>query len=57
MLKDGKLYIVVDRQESLINGNEALDPHADFIVIPKDKLPDGIAGEGIIEIVTNIQAK
>lgn len=57
MLKDGKLYIVVDRQESLINGNEALDPHADFIVIPKDKLPDGIAGEGTIEIVTNIQAK
>lgn len=52
-VKDGQLYIVVDRAEGLME-KDAIDPHADFIVIPKDKLPEGVASEGRIRIVNDI---
>ncbi|MGM9665561.1 MAG: hypothetical protein ACI3XX_03375 [Eubacteriales bacterium] len=53
-LKDGQLYIVVDRSESFLDALDVVDPHADFIVIPKDKLPEGVASEGRIRIVNDI---
>ena len=53
-VKDGQLYIVVDRAEGLME-SDALDPHADFIVIPKEKLPEGVASEGTIKVINSIQ--
>ncbi|MGM9665562.1 MAG: hypothetical protein ACI3XX_03380 [Eubacteriales bacterium] len=51
-VKDGEVYIVLDRQ-----GGDMSSPlehsYVDFLIIPKDKIPDAMAKEGKINIICN----